>query len=42
MYQTVGSNMTLGIAEALGVPIYRRAIKGKPKIIDLQYLGTLN
>ncbi len=39
MYQTVGTNITLGIAEALGKPLYRRPIKGKPKIISLEYQG---
>jgi hypothetical protein len=37
MYQTVGSNVTLGIAEALELPIYRRKIIGKPKITTLEY-----
>ena len=37
MYQTVGTNATLAIAEALGRPIYRRPITGKPKIMSLEY-----
>jgi|LakMenEpi03Aug12_release.lakeMendotaPanAssembly.Ray.scaffolds.fasta_scaffold5989121_1 hypothetical protein len=40
MYQTVGTNATLEIAEALEKPIYRRPIKGKPKIISLEYTAT--
>jgi hypothetical protein len=35
MYQTVGSNITLFIAEALNKPIYRRKITGSPKITTL-------
>jgi len=35
MYQTVGTNVTLAIAEALGKPIYRRPITGTPKNINL-------
>lgn len=37
MYQTVGTNVTQAIAEALGVPIYRKEIKGEPKITSLEY-----
>lgn len=37
MYQTVGTNATLAIAEALEKPIYRRPITGKPKKITLEY-----
>jgi diphthamide synthase (EF-2-diphthine--ammonia ligase) len=37
MYQTVGTNATLAIAEALDKPIYRRPILGKPKKITLEY-----
>ena len=37
MYQTVGTNVTLAIAEALGLPIYRRPITGKPKVMTLEY-----
>ena len=39
MYQTVGTNITVGIAEALGKPIYRRKITGKTKIKNLEYTG---
>lgn len=39
MYQTVGSNVTVGIAEALGKPIYRRRIGGKPRVTGLGYEG---
>lgn len=35
MYQTVGSNITLAEAEALGKPIYRRRITGTPKVMNL-------
>jgi len=35
MYQTVGTNATLAIAQALDKPIYRRPIIGKPKIMTL-------
>nr|VVW87620.1 unnamed protein product [Nymphaea colorata] len=37
MYQTVGTNATLSIAEALERPIYRRPIIGKPKKMTLEY-----
>jgi len=37
MYQTVGTNATLAIAEALALPIYRRPITGKPKVKTLEY-----
>lgn len=37
MYQTVGTNATLAIAESLEKPIYRRPITGKPKKITLEY-----
>ena len=37
MYQTVGTNITVAIAEWLQKPIYRRKITGKPKIINLEY-----
>jgi len=37
MYQTVGTNATLKIAEALDKPIYRRPITGKPKLMTLEY-----
>lgn len=37
MYQTVGTNATLAIAEALALPIYRRPIIGKPKVMTLDY-----
>lgn len=37
MYQTVGTNITLAIAECLQKPIYRRKITGKPKILNLEY-----
>ena len=40
MYQTVGTNITLAIAEALGKPLYRRKITGKAKITDLNYTGN--
>ena len=39
MYQTVGTNITLAIADALGKPLYRKKITGKPKITDLEYTG---
>lgn len=35
MYQTVGSNISLAIAEALEKPLYRKRIIGKPKITNL-------
>ena len=35
MYQTVGTNLSLAIAQALQKPIYRRKIVGKPKITNL-------
>jgi hypothetical protein len=35
MYQTVGTNLTLAIAECLQKPIYRKKIVGKPKITNL-------
>lgn len=37
MYQTVGTNATLAISQALERPIYRRPIKGTPKQKSLQY-----
>ena len=37
MYQTVGTNATLAISEALERPLYRRPIIGKPKIKTLEY-----
>ena len=37
MYQTVGTNATLIIAEALAKPIYRRPILGTPKVKTLEY-----
>ncbi len=37
MYQTVGTNATLSISEALNIPIYRRPITGKAKIKSLEY-----
>ena len=37
MYQTVGTNATLIIAQALDKPIYRRPIIGKPKLMTLEY-----
>lgn len=37
MYQTVGTNTTLAIAQALEKPIYRRPITGKPKLLTLEY-----
>jgi diphthamide synthase (EF-2-diphthine--ammonia ligase) len=37
MYQTVGTNATLKIAEALEKPIFRRPIIGKPKKMTLEY-----
>lgn len=39
MYQTVGTNATLAIAQALEKPIYRRPIMGKPKIMTLEYVA---
>lgn len=35
MYQTVGTNISLAISEALEKPIFRKSIKGKPKITNL-------
>lgn len=40
MYQTVGSNVTLAIAEVLGKVLIRRKIVGKPKIMSLGYEGS--
>lgn len=40
MYQTVGSNITLAEAEAMGKPIYRKRITGTPKIMSLEYQGN--
>jgi diphthamide synthase (EF-2-diphthine--ammonia ligase) len=37
MYQTVGTNATIKIAEALEKPIFRRPIIGKPKKMTLEY-----
>ena len=37
MYQTVGTNATLAISEALERPLYRRPIIGKPKVMTLEY-----
>ncbi len=37
MYQTVGTNITVAIAEAMQLPLYRRLIKGKPSIVTLEY-----
>ena len=39
MYQTVGTNMSKAIAEALGKPLYRKRITGKAKITNLNYEG---
>lgn len=39
MYQTVGTNITKAIAEAMGKPLYRRIITGKAKITTLEYSG---
>lgn len=39
MYQTVGTNAVKAIAEAMGRPIYRREIKGTPKITKMEYEG---
>ena len=35
MYQTVGTNATLLISQALEKPLYRAPITGKPKFISL-------
>ena len=37
MYQTVGTNVSLAVAQALEKPIYRRPITGKPKKMTLEY-----
>lgn len=37
MYQSVGHEMIDIIAEAMQKPLYRRAIKGKPKVVELEY-----
>jgi diphthine-ammonia ligase len=39
MYQTVGTNAVQAIAEALNKPLYRREIKGMPKITSMEYTG---
>jgi len=38
MYQTVGTNATVVISQALDKPIYRRAITGSPKVKSLDYV----
>lgn len=40
MYQTVGTNLSIGIAEAMEKPLFRRKIGGKAKITNLEYEGT--
>ena len=40
MYQTVGTNLSIGIAEAMEKPLLRRKIGGKAKITNLEYEGT--
>ena len=40
MYQTVGTNISLGIAEAMEKPLFRRKIGGKAKITNLEYEGS--
>lgn len=37
MYQTVGSEMIQAVADAIGVPVFRRTISGAPINVDLQY-----
>lgn len=37
MYQSVGHEIIGLIAEAMQKPLYRRPIKGKPKVVDLEY-----
>jgi hypothetical protein len=39
MYQTVGTNISVCISEALELPIYRKQISGKPKVMNLEYEG---
>lgn len=40
MYQSVGTNITTLIAEAMEKPLFRKEIKGKPIIQDLMYKGS--
>jgi diphthamide synthase (EF-2-diphthine--ammonia ligase) len=37
MYQTVGSNLVPAIAEAMEIPLYRKKIRGKAKVLNLEY-----
>lgn len=40
MYQSVGGHAIENLAQAMGKPLYRKIIEGKPKITDLEYNGS--
>lgn len=42
MYQSVGHEVINLQGEALGTPLYRRPITGKPKVLDLEYGSNID